>query len=625
MKNRLSDHNIHKAANRGKKKGVRILVGVCALALVAASAYGIIHKLKSGKQDTKATTLLSAQAQIGDVSTSITSSGTLEGKEESVIRVPSGIKIKEVLVSEGDVVRKGTKLASVYPASVAEILLDVKESIETVEDNLDELDEDEISDTSSDDYLKKLAYDQELADLEDLSDQLQEILESGYIKAESAGIVGTINVSDETGTGITSGDTSSDLTYTGSNSTGSVSAVRTAYIANGTGNTGSTASGNPLGATKMTAYARLLSSTDMSDSETGVAGAESYDNNSSSEKTSSGQEVDGSTSDDSEEGTDPSSDSSTSTESGTTDNTGSDTPTDNTGDKSSEGTTADKNQNGKSDTDKKGSSTETPDGASSGKNKDSKGNTSTGNVPSGTQKGFGKQGSNIGNTAISGGNLAAGSTETQTESDTIADIEMEKIFILNSDSQMLVTVSIDEADIGSVQKGQTAQVTLTALPEETFEGVISGISNVSSSSGSSVKYQVEITIDKTDAMLSGMSASAVIYIEKAENALLIPSAAVQERGGQAFVYTQTDSDGSLGGETEVTTGLSDGSQVQITEGLNEGDTVYYEIFSSEDSDNDFGDIDFDKIRDSNGGGFNGNGGPGGMPGTPPSGFPDRGN
>ena len=203
---------------------------------------------------------------------------------------------------------------------------------------------------------------------------------------------------------------------------------------------------------------------------------------------------------------------------------------------------------------------------------------------------------------------------------------MVKMFTLNSDSQMLVKVSVDEADIGSIQKDQTAQVTLTAFSGETFEGVISGISNVSSSSGSSVKYQVEITIDKAEGMLSGMSASAVIYIDKAENALLIPSAAVQEKGGQAFVYTQKDSNGNLGGETEVTTGLSDGSQVQITEGLNEGDTVYYEIYASDDSENGFSDKEFDGMNFPGGGSFpGGSGGSGGMPGNPPSGFPSRGN
>lgn len=51
--------------------------------------------------------------------------------------------------------------------------------------------------------------------------------------------------------------------------------------------------------------------------------------------------------------------------------------------------------------------------------------------------------------------------------------------------------------------------------------------------------------------------------------------ALQEKGSRVFVYTKQDEDGTLSGEQEVTTGLSDGTTVEITEGLSEGDAVYY--------------------------------------------------
>ena len=122
-------------------------------------------------------------------------------------------------------------------------------------------------------------------------------------------------------------------------------------------------------------------------------------------------------------------------------------------------------------------------------------------------------------------------------------------------------------------------------------------------------------------MLNGMSASATIYIDQAENVVTIPSAAVQEKGGKAYVYTQKDSDGNLSGETEVTTGLSDGNQVEIKEGLSEGDTVYYEVYSSNNSENSSKEMNFDKMGDFGGNHNGGNGGPG----NPPSGSPDRSN
>jgi len=76
-------------------------------------------------------------------------------------------------------------------------------------------------------------------------------------------------------------------------------------------------------------------------------------------------------------------------------------------------------------------------------------------------------------------------------------------------------------------------------------------------------------------MRTGMSALATIAINESDNALLIPTAALQERGNKTFVYTSLDSNGNPAGETEVGTGLSSSSQVEITSGLSEGETVYY--------------------------------------------------
>lgn len=51
--------------------------------------------------------------------------------------------------------------------------------------------------------------------------------------------------------------------------------------------------------------------------------------------------------------------------------------------------------------------------------------------------------------------------------------------------------------------------------------------------------------------------------------------ALQEQGDKTFVYTEKESDGTLSGEVEIQTGMTDGSTVEITDDLEEGDTVYY--------------------------------------------------
>lgn len=132
---------------------------------------------------------------------------------------------------------------------------------------------------------------------------------------------------------------------------------------------------------------------------------------------------------------------------------------------------------------------------------------------------------------------------------------------------------------------QEAQITLEALEDQLFTGVVTQVSDRTSGSEGSAKYTVEITVDKEESMRVGMSASAVIITDKKENVVTLPSDAVQEQGPRMFVYTQYDSEkGVLSGIQEVETGMSDGEKVEITSGLEEGDTVYYQRQESSSSD-----------------------------------------
>ena len=196
-------------------------------------------------------------------------------------------------------------------------------------------------------------------------------------------------------------------------------------------------------------------------------------------------------------------------------------------------------------------------------------------------------------------------------------------FSIASDDKATVSINVDELDITSVKTGQTAKITLDAIEGEEFEGTITSVYSEASSGSSSAKYPVEITFDKTDDMRIGMTVSASISIDEAEDAVLIPVDALQEKGGKTFVYTKKDSDGNLSGEVEVETGLSNGNKVEITSGLDSGDTVYYlKTTSSGSSDSQ---QDMQGGSGGNGGeapsDMGGSGGPGGDGGEAPSGGP----
>ena len=153
---------------------------------------------------------------------------------------------------------------------------------------------------------------------------------------------------------------------------------------------------------------------------------------------------------------------------------------------------------------------------------------------------------------------------------------MMNAIVIASNENMLLTVEVDELDILKIQKGQQASITFDAIPNKEFEAVISRISSASESVSGVARYNVELTIGKDTDMRSGMNATAKIEIDSKDNIVKIPVDAIQEQVGVTYVYTESDN-GLLGGEKEITTGISDGEFVEVVSGLDEGTTVYYEM------------------------------------------------
>lgn len=119
-------------------------------------------------------------------------------------------------------------------------------------------------------------------------------------------------------------------------------------------------------------------------------------------------------------------------------------------------------------------------------------------------------------------------------------------------------------------------MTVDSIENEEFTGTVTEIDTTGTSSGGVTKYTAVVTIDKTDRMLAGMSASISVTTEGVEDALLIPEDALNQTSSTAYVYTSYDeSAGELGGMVEITYGISNGTYLQVLSGLKEGDTVYY--------------------------------------------------
>ena len=177
-------------------------------------------------------------------------------------------------------------------------------------------------------------------------------------------------------------------------------------------------------------------------------------------------------------------------------------------------------------------------------------------------------------TATSTGTGQNSSSSTQNSSDSSNTEEV--AFTMSSDEDVTLAINVDELDINSVSVDQEASITLDAIEDQTYSGVVTKVADSASSSGGVAKYVVDIEMSKDTQMKVGMNASATITVEEKEDVVTVPVSALQEKGDRTFVYTKKDEEGNLSGEQEVTTGLSDGGNVEITEGLSEGDTIYYQ-------------------------------------------------
>lgn len=151
-------------------------------------------------------------------------------------------------------------------------------------------------------------------------------------------------------------------------------------------------------------------------------------------------------------------------------------------------------------------------------------------------------------------------------------------------SYLEMNINVDELQISSISVGQQVQITADAVPDKTYVGTVTRVSMKGASNGGTTTYPVTIRIDDTDGLRPGMNANAEIVVAKANNALVVPNAAVV-RG--SYVLVTKDSPSAANADTAmeapegfvyvpVKTGVSDDDYTQIVSGIQEGDTIGYD-------------------------------------------------
>jgi len=110
-----------------------------------------------------------------------------------------------------------------------------------------------------------------------------------------------------------------------------------------------------------------------------------------------------------------------------------------------------------------------------------------------------------------------------------ASFQAPVLFTLAEDlTKMELHVDVDEADVGQITKGQEAVFSVDAHPGRTFPARITQVRYGAQTVNGVVTYKTVLNVDNSDLSLRpGMTATADITINKVENAIMVPNAALR--------------------------------------------------------------------------------------------------
>ena len=139
-------------------------------------------------------------------------------------------------------------------------------------------------------------------------------------------------------------------------------------------------------------------------------------------------------------------------------------------------------------------------------------------------------------------------------------------------------IKVDELDLGKLETGLPAKITVDALGGKVFTGKVKSIAAEGAQSSGVAKFDVTVAIDSPEGLRTGMSANVEIMVAEKANALVVPAEAVSGAKGQETVRV-LDANGQVS-VRKIKVGLSTSRLVEITEGVNEGDVVVLASSSS---------------------------------------------
>jgi RND family efflux transporter MFP subunit len=152
------------------------------------------------------------------------------------------------------------------------------------------------------------------------------------------------------------------------------------------------------------------------------------------------------------------------------------------------------------------------------------------------------------------------------------------LFRIAQTDRLRTFVNVPQADAVSIHVGQTAQLTITSLPEKKFNGTVTRTSNSLDPSTRTLLAEIQVS-NSENLLLPGMYAQVNFSTPRAEPPVVIPGDTLILRAdgpqvavvgaGDVIHYTKVQIGRDYGDRMEVLSGISPGDRLVV----NPGDTV----------------------------------------------------
>lgn len=143
------------------------------------------------------------------------------------------------------------------------------------------------------------------------------------------------------------------------------------------------------------------------------------------------------------------------------------------------------------------------------------------------------------------------------------------LLTLIDDGVVNLPIQVDETEIGKVQVGQRAEVTLDALEGQRFEGRVTRISPSATIQQNIAVFYATVAIQNPERKLkAGMSAEGEIISQEIRGAVTVPLRAVERVRTRAYVQVEGEAE-----RRRVRVGPDDGVNIVVTSGLEPGEEV----------------------------------------------------